>query len=261
MKFMIGVDLEGVACVVGKPNTKLTDTRDYEFACIQGAKEANAAAQALFDCGAEQVIVWDNHGTGINLKYDILDERCDIINGSGSKHRWPGLDGNFTGVLLIGYHAKDNVQNAVLAHTYSSERYQYMKINDTEVGEMAIDAAVAGELGIPVIFISSDSAGIEEGRNFLPWTETVSTKQGFSRNMALSKHPKKIINEIYEGTKKAVARLSDMKAFTFEEPMRLEMRFKRLEDVQQRINSGLSIWNMKDPYTIECKINKISDYF
>jgi|LSQX01.2.fsa_nt_gb D-amino peptidase len=261
MKYLIGVDLEGVSCVVGEPNMTLTGSSGYEFARIQATREANAAARALFDSGAEQVIVWDNHGGGNSLIYDDLDERCDILNGSGAKHRWAPLDKNFAGVLLIGYHAKDNTQNSVLAHTYNSKEYQWIKINNVEVGEMAVDAAVAGELGVPVIFVSSDAEGVKEAKDFLPWVEAVSTKQGLGRNMALSKHPKRVLDEIYEGTKKAVVRLSNMKTFAFESPMTLEIRFKRLEGAQQKANERMSFWTVKDPYSVECKFNKISDFF
>ena len=136
MKFMIGVDFEGVF-VLWKPNKLLSDCPEYEYARMQATKEANAAASALFDLGAEQVIIWDNHSSGTNLIYDILDERCNILNGSGAKHRWAGLDEDFAGVLLIGYHPKDNMQEAVLAHTYNSSQYQWMKVNGVEVGEIA----------------------------------------------------------------------------------------------------------------------------
>ena len=175
MKFIIGVDLEGIACVVGESNTKLSNTRNYEFTCRQAVREVNAAARALFDCGAEQVIVWDNHGDRPNLNYDDLDYRCDILLGLGAKHRWACIDESFTGVLLIGYHSKDNTLNAVLPHTYNGD-HQWVKVNGVEVGEMEIDAAVAGEYDVPIIFVSSDEAGIKEAKSFMPWIETVTTK-------------------------------------------------------------------------------------
>ena len=56
MKFIIGVDLEGAACTVGQKNSTLTASSNYEFAKAQVTKEANAAARALFDSGATQVI-------------------------------------------------------------------------------------------------------------------------------------------------------------------------------------------------------------
>ena len=72
-KFVVAVDLEGLACVVGAYGRGLAESRDYEFAALQGTREASAAVNALFDNGANDVIVWDCHGTGVNLKYGMLD--------------------------------------------------------------------------------------------------------------------------------------------------------------------------------------------
>ena len=89
MKFVIGVDLEGAACVVGSPGGSLNDSRNLAFAKLQATREADATARALFDAGATQVIVWDNHDGSLNLDYDRLDPRCDIALGVGFPHRWP----------------------------------------------------------------------------------------------------------------------------------------------------------------------------
>ena len=77
----------------------------------------------------------------------------DIALGVGFPHRFPGMDESFDGVLFIGYHAMDNTVDAVICHTFSSATYQYMKVNGVEVGEMEIDGAMAGELGVPLIFV------------------------------------------------------------------------------------------------------------
>jgi len=260
MKFIVAVDLEGLACVVGAPGKSLNDSPNYELARLQGTREANAAARALFDCGADEVIIWDNHGGSINLIYDKLDERCDIALGVGAEHRWPGLDRSFSGVVLIGYHAMDNTTDAVLAHTYSSKNNEWYKINGVEVGEMEIDAAMAGELGVPVIFVSSDDKGTSEAKNFLPWIETVTTKVGMGWNLAVSKHPERVTKEIYEGVKKAVARLDEMKPFAFETPINLQFRFKRLDFTRSVLQSDKS-WRQADPLTLEKNINKISEHF
>ena len=65
-KYCVSVDCEGVACAVGVPGVGLGDGGSYAFACREAAREADAAARALFDAGAERVIVWDSHGTGVN---------------------------------------------------------------------------------------------------------------------------------------------------------------------------------------------------
>ena len=105
--------------MVGDPGQSLSFSRDYGFSQAQATREADAAARALFDSGAEEVIIWDNHGSGANLEFDRLDERCQIALGSGVPRRWPGLDGDFTGVVMIGYHAMEGTPNAVHVHSIS----------------------------------------------------------------------------------------------------------------------------------------------
>jgi D-amino peptidase len=260
MKYIVAVDMEGVACVVGEANKALGETSNYEYARKQGTRETNAAVKALFDSGAEQVIVWDNHGGRLNLHYDELDERCDLLIGRDVKHRWEVLDETFAGVLLIGYHAMDNTEDAVLCHTFNSRAFTWMKVNDEEVGEMAIDGAVAGEYGVPVIFVASDDKGTAEAKKFMPWIETVTTKTGLGRNTALSKHPNRVVDEIYKGTRKAVERLSEMKPFTFENPLSLKINFKRIEDCENMVKSN-NHWTKLEAFVAERICKKITDQF
>ncbi len=259
MKFVIAVDCEGLACVVGAPGVTLNETRNYAFACSEAVREANAAARALFDSGAERVIVWDNHDGSLNMAYDELDERVDIALGVGFKHRFPGMDETFTGVLLIGYHPKDNTEDGVIAHSYSSRTYQWIKVNGIEMGEIGLDAAVAGELNVPVIFVASDDKGVAEAKELMPWVETVTTKQGFGWNAAVSKHPKRVEREIYEAVKRAVERLPEMKPFKLSSPLHVQIRYKRLEDAE-RATRGITVWRRIDPYTVEATFERITDW-
>lgn len=260
MKFVVAVDCEGVACAVGSPGGSINESRDLEFAKLQATREADAAARALFDAGAQQVIVWDNHNGSLNLHYDLLDVRCDIALGVDFAHRFPGLDSSFAGVLLVGYHAMDNTVDAVIAHSFSSASYQWMKVNGQEVGEMAIDAAVAGERGVPVVFVASDDKGTAEARRFFPGVTTVTTKHALGWNAAISKHPKRVVDEIYDGVSQAVLRLADARPFTFAAPMTFEIRFKRLEAAQAASRSAAG-WARVDPYTVQRQLASIQDYF
>lgn len=229
-KFYIGVDCEGVACVVGTPGHGLHDSVNYPFAAKQAAREANAAARALFDSGAQEVIVWDNHGAGMNFDYDLIDRRCRIAMGSGARTRFASIDDSFGGVLFVGYHAREGTRGGVLAHTYSSVTYQYFKVNGLEVGEMEIDAAFAGAHGVPVIFAASDRAAIAQARQSFPWIEAVETKEGLAWNQAISLSPAAACDAIYSGVQRACLRLEEMQAYTFQTPLALEIRFKRLDD-------------------------------
>jgi D-amino peptidase len=228
MKFMIAVDCDGPACVVGEPGRALSNSRDMVFAREQATRETDAAARALLDSGAKKVVVWDNHGVGSNLVFDRLDPRCEVLLGAGFDRRFPMLDSTYTGVLMIGYHAMEGTKDAVLAHTYSPDAYRAIRVNGQTVGEMALDAAVAGELGVPLIFVASDDKGCKEALDYMPWIESVATKTSYGRNCALSKHPQVAETEIYHYVLRAVGRIGEMKPFTFPSPLQVEIHFKKV---------------------------------
>jgi D-amino peptidase len=228
---MIAVDCDGPACVVGEPGKALSNSRDMVFAREQATRETDAAARALFDCGAQKVVVWDNHGFGANLVFDQLDRRCEVLLGTGFDRRFPFLDETYTGVLMIGYHAMEGTPGAVLAHTYSPGAYRAIRVNGQTVGEMALDASVAGELGVPLIFVASDDKGCAEALQLMPWVETVITKMGYGRNCAFSKHPAMAEEEIYRSVYRAVERLKEMQSFTVVHPVEIEIEFKRFLQV------------------------------
>ena len=259
MKFMIGVDCDGVACVVGERGKPLGSGGNYDFSRRQATREADAAARALFDSGAETVVVWDNHGGGANLEFDQLDSRCQVALGAGFQRRWPGLDENFAGVLTVGYHAMEGTPDGVLAHTYSPFAYRWIKVNGREVGEIALDAAVAGEVGVPLIFVASDDHGCAEAKRFMPWVETVATKKGLGRNIAFSKHPLRAVEDVYEGVRQAVSRLGTAKPFTFPAPVEMEIRFfSVLRAFKARI--GRRGWRLAGPHSVRCRLDTLQDW-
>ena len=260
MKFVVAVDCEGVACGVGSPGASLNSSRNLAFAQLQATREADAAVRGLFDAGAERVIVWHNHNGSLNLDYDLLDERCDIALGVGFEHRFPGMDESFDGVLLIGYHAMDDTVDGVMCHTFSSATYQWIEINGRKVGEMAIDAAVAGERGVPVIFASSDDKGTAEAERFFPGVVTVTTKQGMGWNCAVSKHPRRVEREIFDAVQRAVAKRDAIKPFAFSSPLMMDVRYKRLEAAQSASRSFHGAERV-DAYTVRRVMPSIQDYY
>lgn len=260
MKFYIGVDCEGCACVVGSPGGSLNDSRNLAFAKLQATREADAAARACFDAGATEVVVWDNHNGSLNLDYDLLDSRCKIALGVNFPHRWSGLDDSFAGVLFIGYHAMDSTEDAVIAHTYSSVAHQWVKVNGRLVGEMAIDAAVAGKKGVPPLFVASDDKAVAEAQAFFPGIETVTTKTAYGWNAAVSLHPKASVEAVYAGVRRAVERRAEMQPFTFEEPLTYEVRYKRIEAAEANSRPPATGTRL-DAYTVRWEASSILERF
>lgn len=251
MKFMVAVDLEGVACAYGPREGSVEDSFNIEFVRKQATREADAAVRALFECGANEVIVWDNHGRGCSLNYEELDERCKIAIGSTVGNRYPVLDNTFAGVVMIGYHAMASNGEAVLAHTYSSVKYQHIKVNGVELGEVGIDGAIAGEKGVPVIFVSGDDKCVAEAKDIMPWIETVETKQSFAYTRIISKHPKTVIKEIYDGVQHAVKRIDEMKCFRVKTPVDIEVRYRRTDMATHAklVDMNGNFFELSDAYT------------
>ena len=83
-RILLLCDLEGVNRVVGVPYEGLhRDTEQWEIARRQAALELNAAADALYEAGAEEVALWDNHGGGGNIELTDLDERIRVVRPQG----------------------------------------------------------------------------------------------------------------------------------------------------------------------------------
>ena len=262
-KFCISVDLEGLACVVGNYGQGLADgTKNYSFAAQQGTREAAAAAEALFDNGADEVLVWDCHGTGLNLDYNAFDKRCRFIIGAGSRKRFPGVDSSYDGIVFIGYHAYDTA-SATLSHVYSSSTFTKHEINGREVGELQIDAAIAGKMGVKTIFVSSDDICVGQAKESFPWINTVITKQSLAWNSCISKHPDLVCEEIYNSVADAVKNLDKMKAYTLSEPLTLTVRYKRIEYAQgcNLRNPDNTKFETVDAYTRKGVLNEIEHYF
>nr|MDD6336335.1 M55 family metallopeptidase [bacterium] len=267
-RYIIACDLEGVACVVGTPGTTLNDSGQWEFARQQAVREINAAAGALFDMGADDVLVWDNHGSGVNLPYEKLDARVHIAMGGGWQGRWPGVSGDVRGVLLIGYHARDN-HEGVLNHSYTSVGYQYIRIRQAggpwrEVGEIGLDAACLGEAGVPVILVASDSGGLEDAGQWIPQAECVMTKQALARNGAISLHPQAAALRIAQGTRRAVERLNrgEIAPLRLQGPLEMEIRYKRQEGAAAaHIDYQGRPWDKIDAYTRRGRLGSVEDYF
>jgi D-amino peptidase len=256
---MIAVDCEGAACVVGEPGKSLGSSRNMEFAREQATRETNAAVRALFDGGAEQVVVWDNHGDGANLIFDQLDQRCGILLGTGFCQRFPELDETYAGVLMIGYHAMAGTANGVLAHTYSSAAHRAIRVNGQEVGEIALDAAVAGEFGVPLIFVSSDDKGCEEALQIMPWIETVATKRGLGRNCAYSKHPAVAEKQIYETVCRAIGNIEEKRPFTYEHPVQIEIQFDRVIQLVKALRRRRG-WQVSGSKTLKASLANMLEW-
>ena len=80
---------------------------------------------------------------------------CPVVEGKPILSRlWRGVGPEgFDGLCLVGLHAMQHVPGALLAHSYLRE-YDAIFLNGRKVGEIGIEAALAGEQGIPLVLVT-----------------------------------------------------------------------------------------------------------
>lgn len=225
MKVYISVDMEGVACVTHSDHTKLEGT-EYEMARKWMTAEANAAIEGALEAGATEVVVADSHGHMRNMLPDELHEDALLVRGAPrSLTMMEGLDETFDAAFFVGYHSMAGTAEGVLSHTYIGRSVYALRLNGITVGEPGFNAAIAGHFGVPVALVCGDDTVDAEVGALLPWTERVITKWALSSTSARNLTPKASQQHIRQGAKRALDRLSEMKPWTLETPIRFEVDF------------------------------------
>jgi D-amino peptidase len=160
-----------------------------------------------------------------NIIAEELHPRAELLSG-GPKLRSmvEAIDLGFDAALFVGYHARAGTHHAIIDHTYTS-RVHEVRLNGRPVGELAINAAVAGMHGVPVALVSGDQALAAEARELLgPGVETVVVKHAVGRFAARSVSPVEACRRIREGAAAALGR--PHAPFVIPPPIRLEVEFQ-----------------------------------
>ncbi len=204
MKVFISVDLEGISGVFAEEQT----TRGTE-ACGTAKEymraDLDAVIEGCLSAGAAEIVVADGHDQGANLRFDALPAAVSLSSGSPSTlSMMQGVDSGCSAAMLIGYHARAGTQGAVLDHTYSYD-VQSVRVGDCEVGEVAINAAVAGVFGVPVVLVSGDDKLAAEAHDHIPGVECVVVKDGVMRTAARLLAPEAARAALRDGAQRALS--------------------------------------------------------
>src|SRR5512143_1801552 len=188
MRVYLSIDMEGIAGVVHEDQTNPVDPRcASEYARFRRLMtlEANAAIEGALAGGATRVLVNDSHWTMRNLLAEELHPGAELL--SGGPKTWSmmeGIDRGWDLAALVGYHARAGTARAILDHTYT-DRILDVRLNGVSVGEIGINAALAGAFGVPVVLVSGDAATAAEARALLgDSVRTVVVKEAVSRDSA-----------------------------------------------------------------------------
>lgn len=182
MRVLIAADMEGISGVVHWDHVTPGHFEYARFREIMTG-EVNAAIDGALDGGATSVIVTDGHGDGRNILVEKL--RAPARLNSGSPAPLSMVEGvqNADRVFFIGYHARANTPEAILCHTWT-DQVRGVWLNDQEVGEIGLNAAVCGSFGARVALIAGDRAAVQEAIDLLGPIESVVVKSANGRMSA-----------------------------------------------------------------------------
>lgn len=226
-RIYISADIEGMEGVVSRLQI-LRGQSDYNIARKRLAEDVNAAVQACLDFGIEEVVVCDAHGDMENIIIEDLHPEAKLISGAmRSSLQMECVEEGFDGVIIFGHAGAGVTFNGVLDHTYNSRKIYNIRMNGILMNtEAVLNAVIAGHYNIPLIAAIGDQALSQEIKTFVPDVETVVVKRGLSRLSAISVHPQKARQLIYEGVKKALENATKIKPYKLTEPITMEIDFK-----------------------------------
>ncbi|MFB8417248.1 M55 family metallopeptidase [Streptomyces albidoflavus] len=222
-RILISVDMEGVSGIV-HPREANPDGYDYGRARALMTAEANAAVAGVLDAepGAE-VWVADAHGSYRNLLPEEVDRRARLVRGKPRPlGMLGGIDERTDAVLFVGYHVRAGAGPGVLAHTMSDALLD-VRVDGRSLGEIGLNAAMAGHLGVPVVLLSGDDAACAEVRELVPGVHTVAVKEALGQFAAAGLHPEEARERLRRAAAEAVAGREGIRPFALSGPVAVEV--------------------------------------
>jgi len=234
LKIYISVDMEGVTGVV-TADQLAPQGFEYQKFREQMTDEVNAAIAGALSAGATEFVVSDSHGNAESIILDKLGLGLPVTLVRGFPRplsMMEGIDSSFDGVIFIGYHASTNNTEGVRAHTISSAYLTNISLNGVPMPEAGINAAIAGQFGVPVIMISGDDRIVKEARDLLGNIEGAVVKYAVGFHSARTLLPGAATALIRNKATEAVKRIKEFKPYKIKMPVQLDVGFKNYRPVE-----------------------------
>ncbi|MFI1187215.1 M55 family metallopeptidase [Streptomyces californicus] len=234
MKALISVDMEGISGIVHSSETN-PERYDYQRGQELMTAEANAVIAGVLDAEpTAEVLVADAHGTFRNLLPERLDRRARLVRGKPrALNMLAGLDEATDAALFVGYHVRAGEGPGVLAHTMNDQILdvrvsarapgEAVRAAGRSLGEIGLNAAMAGHLGVPVVLLSGDDAACAEASDLLPGAVTVPVKEALGMAAAVTLHPEEARDRLRRAAADAVTRRTEIPPLTLTGPLEVEV--------------------------------------
>jgi D-amino peptidase len=236
MKILISADMEGISGIVDWEQVTPGHPEYLSRGRSLMTGDVNAAVNGAFEGGADEVVVSDGHWDARNILIEQLDSRARLNSGTPSPFSMlQSIDDDPTpdALVLIGYHAMAGTKKAIMDHTWSDTRVRSVSLNDRPVGEIALNAAVAAEYGVPLIALSGDQHACAEGQDLVGATlEIAAVKNATGRYAAQCLPLAEARERICEAVARAVTHLRGGQApplYIVPAPVRLAVEFMQTQ--------------------------------
>lgn len=231
MKLFLSVDMEGIT---GLPDYTFVESNkhNYERARRIMTQEANAIVEGAISKGIKEILVNDSHSKMNNLLVEELHPDASLITGDFKPYSMVhALDETYLGAVFAGYHSRAG-QPGVMSHSMIFG-VRNMYINDVVVGELGLNAYVAGYYRVPVIMVAGDDGACREAQDLLPGVVTAVMKESISRSAVKTLHPLKSHALLREKVAEAIEKREQIKPLTPPENPILRIEF---------VNYGQAEW-------------------
>ncbi|MCD6405835.1 MAG: M55 family metallopeptidase [Planctomycetes bacterium] len=228
---LIMTDLEGVGGVTSWATCDPRDTTGaFREASGRLVGEINAAAEAAFDAGAEEVVIVEGHKGTFRGHQNQFDQRAKLALGVAF---YEIAQEGFDCLMLVGFHAMADAERGVLSHSYANKTYVASWLNGTRVGEIGHLASLFGEYKTPLVFVAGDQAACREAEDLVEGVVTAPVKEGYHRFGAVSLSPQAAQELIREKAREALSVADDITALRFEPPIEFVVEFSSTDPVER----------------------------
>ena len=229
MQIYVRVDMEGVTGVVSYEQTNPAG-REFSFGTRMLMSDLNALISGVFSHGNHRVVIYDMHFYGRNIDLAAIDPRVEVICGKPYLEDRFFLEGNgFDCLFLLGFHSRAENLIGLLHHSYE-EYTKSILVNGKSVGEIGVEAGIAGELKMPLAMVTGDSEGLRETRELLGSDiPSVEVKKSLGETGGLCYPAAETAKRIKEAVPAALERIIRKRPapFTFPASIKLEISLRK----------------------------------
>jgi len=225
MRLMIRCDVEGVTGVV-HPTQADPASPGFAYGVDMLHEDVNAVVAGLLSTGDHEIWIYDMHYYGRNLDMRRLDPHVRVVCGKPFYRPGDvgGLTADFDGQILVGLHSKAGT-GELLSHSYEHQ-IQDIVLNGVSVGEIGMEAALAGELGVPTILVSGDSAGCTEAATLISGILTVPVKDSLGLHHGVCYPVPRTGEWLRMGAARAVTKHDRIRPYAVKPPISLVLQLE-----------------------------------